>query len=532
LALLSIPSVVDAQAERYAQLLPQFADMSEQLETFPLSAIYSEEGTDGRELRVLTVGATGTSPVDLPTWLPKLPEPGEVIVSPALRDLIDAGNRVILDRFPQTVVAEIGQEALVAPDELAAVVGAPVEDFDQRVGYVGFGRTSDERGDVDPRAIRLVVAVVVLFVLAPLVVLIATASRLSARTTERRLAALRVLGLSAKRARRVLAAETSVVAMTGALGGAAVWAIARPFSQRVGVGSLNWWASDVSVPPLIVGFVIAVVVALTAVIALVGANPTVESPGQGRANRAAPPTRRWRPVVLATGLLLLASSYVFTTPLPDNIWFAIFALGNLLTALGLAVSVPTFARLAADILDRKQNSTAATLSTCRSGATSAPLASVSVPSFGAVEAGRLHREREHRRVEATQECRLVRRFYDDAWNRWDDDAVDTLLAEGFEFRGSLADEMRRPTAWRSYRDSVRRAVPDFHNEIVDLVTALGRAAVRLLYTGHHHGELLGIRGHGLPIAYGGAAFFHCVEWQLMSAWVLGDLDSLREQLHP
>ncbi|CAN5716003.1 FtsX-like permease family protein [soil metagenome] len=365
LALLSIPSVVDAQAERYARLLPQFADTSAQLDTAPLRATYSEEGIDGRELRVLTVGATGTSPVDVPTWLPQLPEPGEVIVSPALRVLIEDDNRVLLDRFPQTVVAEIGQEALVAPDELAAAVGAPADDFDQRVAYVGFGRPLDERGDVDPRAVRLVVAVVVLFVLAPLVVLIATASRLSARTTERRLAALRVLGLSAKRTRRVLAAETSVVATIGALVGAAVWAIARPFSQRVGIGSLNWWADDISVPPPIIGIVITVVVALAAVIALLGANPTVESPGQGRANRAAPPTRRWRPVVLATGLVLLASSYIVTSSLPDNTWFAIFALGNLLTALGLAFSVPTFARLAAGILDRKRGSTAATLASRR-----------------------------------------------------------------------------------------------------------------------------------------------------------------------
>lgn len=149
LALLSIPSVVDAQAERYVQLLPQFTDTADQADTAPLRATYSEEGVNGRELRVLTVGATATSPVELPTWLPAFPEPGEIVVSPALRDLLDADNRILLDRFPQTVVAEIGPQALVAPDELAAVVGAPAEDFDQRVGYLGFGRTSEQRADVE-----------------------------------------------------------------------------------------------------------------------------------------------------------------------------------------------------------------------------------------------------------------------------------------------------------------------------------------------------------------------------------------------
>jgi len=128
------------------------------------------------------------------------------------------------------------------------------------------------------------------------------------------------------------------------------------------------------------------------------------------------------------------------------------------------------------------------------------------------------------------EAVLVRRFYDDAWNRWDDSVVDTLLAPGFRFRGSLGDEVRGREGWRAYRDMVRRAVPDFHNEIVDLVTAPGRAAARLVYSGHHHGLLLGRAGTGRPIRYAGAAFFRCGDGRLISAWVLGDLASLQDQI--
>jgi predicted ester cyclase len=76
---------------------------------------------------------------------------------------------------------------------------------------------------------------------------------------------------------------------------------------------------------------------------------------------------------------------------------------------------------------------------------------------------------------------------------------------------------------------VRGAVPDFHNEIVDLIAAPGRAAARLQFTGHHRGLLLGQPGRGQPIAYAGAAFFHAAGGQLTTAWVLGDLDSLRRQ---
>ena len=130
-----------------------------------------------------------------------------------------------------------------------------------------------------------------------------------------------------------------------------------------------------------------------------------------------------------------------------------------------------------------------------------------------------------------QEAELVRRFYGEAWNRWDDTVVDELLAEGFAFRGSLGDEVQGRSGWRAYRDAVRSALPDFHNEIVELIVAPGQAAARLRYTGHHHGVLLGEQGSGAAIEYEGAAFFRCDDGCLTSAWVLGDIDRLRGQIH-
>jgi steroid delta-isomerase-like uncharacterized protein len=125
---------------------------------------------------------------------------------------------------------------------------------------------------------------------------------------------------------------------------------------------------------------------------------------------------------------------------------------------------------------------------------------------------------------------LVRRFYAEAWNRWDEDAADEIIADDFRFRGSLGSEVEGRDAWRAYRDRIRHAVPDFHNEVVDLVTAPGRAAARLRYTGHVSGALLGRLGYGRAIAYDGAAFFDCSEGRLTAAWVLGDLDRLHRQL--
>jgi steroid delta-isomerase-like uncharacterized protein len=125
---------------------------------------------------------------------------------------------------------------------------------------------------------------------------------------------------------------------------------------------------------------------------------------------------------------------------------------------------------------------------------------------------------------------LVEEFYADVWNGWNDVAIDRVLDERFVFRGSLGDEVRGRDGFRGYRDKIRVAFPDFHNEIVDLVVGDGKAAARLLYTGTHMGEALGVPASGAAISYSGAAFFRADGGRLRQAWVLGDLDQLRRQL--
>jgi len=93
---------------------------------------------------------------------------------------------------------------------------------------------------------------------------------------------------------------------------------------------------------------------------------------------------------------------------------------------------------------------------------------------------------------------LVRRFYDRLWNAWDDLAVDETLAPDFVFRGSLGEQTTGRDGWRAYRDQVRRAAPDFSNEIVDLVAVADLAAARLLYSGTHRARCWASRRPNAP----------------------------------
>lgn len=125
---------------------------------------------------------------------------------------------------------------------------------------------------------------------------------------------------------------------------------------------------------------------------------------------------------------------------------------------------------------------------------------------------------------------LVLRFYDTLWNEWDDLAVDDTLALQVTFRGSLGQQTVGRDGWRSYRDQVRRGAPDFHNEVLELITDNHRAAARLKYTGTHLGPLLDIPATGRTFTYTGAAFFTTVDDYITDIWVIGDLDELRRQL--
>jgi steroid delta-isomerase-like uncharacterized protein len=125
---------------------------------------------------------------------------------------------------------------------------------------------------------------------------------------------------------------------------------------------------------------------------------------------------------------------------------------------------------------------------------------------------------------------LVTRFYHRLWNNWDDDAVDDTLAVGITFRGSLGRETVGREEWRAYRDQVRAAAPDFHNEVVDLIVTDTRAAARLQFTGTHRGPMLDIPATGRRFSYTGAAFFTVADGLITDVWVIGDLDSLRRQL--
>ena len=125
---------------------------------------------------------------------------------------------------------------------------------------------------------------------------------------------------------------------------------------------------------------------------------------------------------------------------------------------------------------------------------------------------------------------LVRRYYEELWNRWNLSLADELLGEGLTFRGSLGVAVQGRDAFRDYTCAVRRAFPDFHDRIEELIAEGDKVVARLTYAGTHHGELFDIRPTGRRVTYAGVAVFRIEAGRITEGWVLGDVYGLVQQL--
>jgi predicted ester cyclase len=125
---------------------------------------------------------------------------------------------------------------------------------------------------------------------------------------------------------------------------------------------------------------------------------------------------------------------------------------------------------------------------------------------------------------------LIRRFYDELWNRFDKSIFAEILTGDLRFRGSLGQEKRGLAEFGEYIDFIRRTFPDFSNEIEEIISEGDKAFARLTYRGTHYGELFGIAPTGRKIRYSGAAVFTFRSHRIAEVWVLGDIYGLIGQL--
>ncbi|GHE33293.1 ABC transporter permease [Streptomyces capitiformicae] len=263
-----------------------------------------------REIRGRLVQPEGAN-APLPPGLRKFPGPGEMVVSPALAELLKSDEgKLLRDRLPYETVGTIGEAGLVGPKELAYFAGATglAERIDGSVvaRIEKFGPPFEQPEErMDPILILLTL-VVFTVLLMPVAVFIATAVRFGGERRDRRLAALRLVGSDSRMTRRIAAGEALAGAVLGLVFGTVFFLIGREIAGSVQVLNVSVFPSYLNPSPVLALLVALAVPAAAVAVTLFALRGVVIEP-LGVVRTAKPARRRlwWRLLLPLAGLALL-----------------------------------------------------------------------------------------------------------------------------------------------------------------------------------------------------------------------------------
>jgi hypothetical protein len=327
---------------------------------------------DGQNIDRFDVAATGTSS-PVPPGITHDPGPGQYYASPALIALLRSTPADELgDRYPGRLAGTIGDAALSSPDSLVIIIGYTPAQLAHASGSVqvtsiatrvpgNFGNLVSRKGlnyippdaGIESISIDLILSVVALAMLAPVLIFIATATRLSAARREQRFAAMRLVGATRRQVSLLAAAESTAAAVLGVAAGFGIFFLLRVPVAGIPFLGQPFFPADMSLSlPDIVAVAIGVPAAAAVAARLALRRVHISPLGVARRTTPAPP-RAWRVVPLLAGLAELGFFVVRGAPASpgDEVWALLS--GFLLIIVGLIIAGPWLTMAAARVMARR-----------------------------------------------------------------------------------------------------------------------------------------------------------------------------------
>ncbi|HEX8863908.1 MAG TPA: FtsX-like permease family protein [Actinomycetes bacterium] len=305
----------------------------------------------------------------LPPGLARLPGPGDLAVSPALSRLLRSTPRALLgDRFPGRVMATVGNQALVSPDQLVIFAGHDPAELRASIGVIQVRSIESATPGLKASGfLRVMVVIGIVGLLVPVAVFVATATRLAAARREQRLAALRLVGATPRQTAVIAAVEVTLAAAAGTGLGFAAFAVARPVVARIPFDGSSFLTSDLRLPAGMSLLVVLGVPVLAACAALVSLRRVQVSP-LGIVRRAAPRRPTWRRLTpLFVGLAAFGVAIPAAVSTRSGNLLPPVALGAafLLVIVGIVAAGPLLTLAVAGVMERFGRRVAALLAARR-----------------------------------------------------------------------------------------------------------------------------------------------------------------------
>jgi hypothetical protein len=327
---------------------------------------------DGQTISRFDVAATGPSS-PMPPGIPHDPGPGQYYASPALAALLRSHPAdQLADRYPGRLAGVIGDTALPSPDTLVIIIGhtpAQLAHTPDSVQVTSIAKAvpANFGGQVNPKglnsipldaggeqsAVDLILSVVALAILAPVLIFIATATRLSAARREQRFAAMRLVGASRRQVSLLAATESTAAGIAGVAAGFGIF-----FGLRIPVAGIPFigqpfFPAELSLSlPDVLAVAIGVPVA-AAVAARLALHRVHISPLAVTRRATPPPPAAWRILPLLAGFAELGFFIVHGKPASPTGQDLVSVPGFALIIVGLVLAGPWLTMAAAKILARR-----------------------------------------------------------------------------------------------------------------------------------------------------------------------------------
>lgn len=329
--LVALPFATEARAERAVWQDPSIS-MYQGGPDGKVSWASSDDVVGDRPITRIDV-APLADPADLqlPAGIDELPGPGEMLRSPELARLSgELPPEQLADRFDAQPVGILGDEALRFPEQLVVLVGHSPDTMPAAAMELSGLTATDAEPD---GLLSLLAGVGVVVLLVPSLVLVASASRLTAARRERRLAALRLAGATPKQVMTMVAAETGIAAVAGAVVGVLASPGLNALATLVPWDGGTWYAGDFSLPAGIVAVIALTIPVLVVGAAVLGLRRVVNTPLMATGGH----TRK--PLSMARLLFVPAAAALFFYSLTQS--DSSMAFLPILVSLGILMWSPT-----------------------------------------------------------------------------------------------------------------------------------------------------------------------------------------------
>ena len=135
--------------------------------------------------------------------------------------------------------------------------------------------------------------------------------------------------------------------------------------------------------------------------------------------------------------------------------------------------------------------------------------------------------------DTTDDTQLVRRWFDELFNRGDLAVADEILADGVSYDGpqSLSpSDVTGPTDIKAYVETYQTAFPDLYYTVEDITATDGEVRVRWSAMGTHENDLFGIEPTGEGFTVDGINVFSVADGRITDVYAQWDTLKMVQEL--